>query len=126
VLRLSFGGGVVQSRAELDRRIRALLHDNAERLGLPCRDPEDPVGCFAELIGRAHAEHGERVVVLVDEYDKPILDNLTRPDIAREARDGLRICRALSILTSAKMTCRLPLAGGRHAWLPGRGPMPPR
>jgi hypothetical protein len=90
VFRLSFGGGVVQSRAELDRRIRALLHDNAERLGLPCRDPEDPVGCFAELIARAHAEHGERVVVLVDEYDKPILDNLTRPDIAREARDGLR------------------------------------
>ncbi|WP_295887192.1 ATP-binding protein [uncultured Thiohalocapsa sp.] len=90
VIRLSFGGGVVQSRAELDRRIRALLHDNAERLGLPCRDPDDPVGCFAELIARAHAEHGERVVVLVDEYDKPILDNLTRPDVAREARDGLR------------------------------------
>jgi hypothetical protein len=28
--------------------------------------------------------------VLVDEYDKPILDNLTRPEIAREMRDGLR------------------------------------
>jgi hypothetical protein len=28
--------------------------------------------------------------VLVDEYDKPILDNITRPDIAREMRDGLR------------------------------------
>ena len=33
---------------------------------------------------------GERVVVLVDEYDKPILDNLTDPDTARELRDGLR------------------------------------
>jgi hypothetical protein len=29
-------------------------------------------------------------VVLVDEYDKPILDNLTCPDIARQMRDGLR------------------------------------
>ena len=28
--------------------------------------------------------------VLVDEYDKPILDNITEPDIAREMRDGLR------------------------------------
>ncbi|WP_200336346.1 AAA family ATPase, partial [Thiocystis violacea] len=28
--------------------------------------------------------------VLVDEYDKPILDNLTRPETAREMRDGLR------------------------------------
>ncbi len=90
VIRLSFGGGVVQSRAELDRRILRLLCDNADRLGVPCRDPQDPVVCFSELIARAHAEHGERVVVLVDEYDKPILDNLTRPDLAREARDGLR------------------------------------
>ena len=29
-------------------------------------------------------------MVLVDEYDKPILDNLTDPDRARELRDGLR------------------------------------
>jgi hypothetical protein len=28
--------------------------------------------------------------VLVDEYDKPILDNLTKPDLAIEMRDGLR------------------------------------
>ena len=47
-------------------------------------------GCFGELIRTAHAATGERVVVLVDEYDKPILDNLTTPEIAREIRDGLR------------------------------------
>jgi hypothetical protein len=29
-------------------------------------------------------------VVLVDEYDKPILDNITDPGTAREMRDGLR------------------------------------
>ena len=28
--------------------------------------------------------------MLIDEYDKPILDNLTRPEVARELRDGLR------------------------------------
>ncbi len=33
---------------------------------------------------------GQRVVVLVDEYDKPILDNLTDPEMARDLRDGLR------------------------------------
>jgi len=31
---------------------------------------------FGELIRLARKQHGERVVVLVDEYDKPILDNL--------------------------------------------------
>jgi len=29
-------------------------------------------------------------VVLVDEYDKPILDNIEEPETAREIRDGLR------------------------------------
>jgi hypothetical protein len=90
VVRFSFGGGVIQSRAELDRRILALLRKNQETLGVVCRDPEDIVGCFSELIETAHAAHGERVVVLVDEYDKPILDNLSNPDSAREIRDGLR------------------------------------
>ena len=90
VIRLSFGGGVLQARAELDRRILDLLHKNQEALGIACRDTTDIVGCFSELIQRAHAANGERVVVLVDEYDKPILDNLTDPDTAKAMRDGLR------------------------------------
>ncbi len=90
VIRLSFGGGLVQDRAELDRRIIDLLHRNQRALGLTCRDTADVAGCFAELIELAHAAVGQPVVVLVDEYDKPILDNLTRPEVAREMRDGLR------------------------------------
>jgi len=90
VIRLSFGGGLVQSRAELDRRILALLRTNQQALGLTCSDDADTAGCFAELIRNAHAETGEPVVVLVDEYDKPILDNLSDPDTARAMRDGLR------------------------------------
>ena len=90
VIRLSFGGGVIQSRAELERRILALLRKNQEALGVRCGDQTDIVGCFSELIERAHAATGERVVVLVDEYDKPILDNITAPATAREMRDGLR------------------------------------
>ena len=46
--------------------------------------------CFAELIRFAHEKSGQRVVVLVDEYDKPILDNLLKPDVAKDIRDGLR------------------------------------
>ncbi len=42
------------------------------------------------MIRKAHAGTGERVVVLVDEYDKPILDNITNPALARAMRDSLR------------------------------------
>ena len=90
VIRLSFAGGVIQNRTELDRRILALLRKNAQALAVACSDPTDIVGCFSDLIEAAHSASGERVVVLVDEYDKPILDNLTQPDRARELRDGLR------------------------------------
>ncbi|MEF3168918.1 MAG: ATP-binding protein, partial [Deltaproteobacteria bacterium] len=38
----------------------------------------------------AAQKHGRRAVVLVDEYDKPILDNLTNPEVARAMREGLR------------------------------------
>ncbi|WP_295457413.1 ATP-binding protein [uncultured Thiodictyon sp.] len=90
VIRLSFGGGVLHERGELTRRIIDLLHRNQRALGITCRDTDDIAGCFGDLIELAHAATGQRVVVLVDEYDKPILDNLTDPDAARAMRDGLR------------------------------------
>ncbi|WP_341646888.1 ATP-binding protein [Thauera sp. SDU_THAU2] len=90
VIRLSFGSGVMESRAELDERIAYLLEHNAQRLGLDELPPGPVPNRFGTLIERAGQRHGRRVVVLVDEYDKPILDNLTRPDVARQMRDGLR------------------------------------
>lgn len=89
IIRFSFGGGVVQNPEDLERKIREQLHINQAALGLSCTEPGIE-GCFAELIRQAHAATAQRVVVLVDEYDKPILDNLTRPDTARIVRDGLR------------------------------------
>jgi hypothetical protein len=90
VIRISFGQGTLHSRAELDRRITLLLQDNYERLGLELPQGQDIAGLFSQLIRRAQVASGERVVVLVDEYDKPILDNITEPTIARAMRDGLR------------------------------------
>jgi hypothetical protein len=89
VVRLSFAEGVLQSREQLDRRIEDLLRINREALSVAVHPPLDLAGAFGELIRRTHAHYGERVVVLVDEYDKPILDNLSHPDTARELRDGL-------------------------------------
>jgi hypothetical protein len=90
VIHISFGGGMLQSRAELDRRIRDILRVNRERLQIDCPDAEDITGCFGEMIRRAHAASGRRVVILVDEYDKPILDNLEDISTAEKMRDGLK------------------------------------
>jgi hypothetical protein len=89
LIRLSFADGVLQSRAQLDEKISELLADNAARLGVSSAH-RSLSGQFHGLISAAAARYGERTVVLVDEYDKPILDNLSAPDTAREMRDGLR------------------------------------
>ena len=89
VIRISFGGGVVHDRAALEHKIGEQLRINQAALGLRCTETGSD-GCLAELLRLAHAATGRRVVVLVDEYDKPILDNLTTPEIARALRDALR------------------------------------
>ena len=91
VVRLSFAEGRMFSAAGLDAQIDALLDENAARYGVVIDPP--PLGVhlrFSQLIQRLAAQTGQRVVVLVDEYDKPILDNLTQPEVARAMREGLR------------------------------------
>jgi len=90
VIKLSFGGGVLKTERELTEKLEELFRDNAQRLGLVCDYAFDDRRCFAQLIRLAHEKYGQRVVVLVDEYDKPILDNITKSTIALGMREGLR------------------------------------
>jgi hypothetical protein len=98
VIRIDFGQGEVHSRAELDQRLHELLDHHARRLGIAFH-AQSIGGRFAELLGEAARLAGQRAVVLVDEYDKPILDNLGDPEVAGAMRDGLR--SFYSVLKSA-------------------------
>ncbi|MCL2423732.1 MAG: ATP-binding protein [Micrococcales bacterium] len=90
VVRLGFAEGVLTDRAALDERIVVQLKRNADRLGLgPMPDYQIP-DLFIWLIQQAEKVHGRQAVVLVDEYDKPILDNLADTGVATQMRDGLR------------------------------------
>jgi hypothetical protein len=89
VIRLSFAEGVLETRAQLDDRINEMLHEQASRHHVETTY-DSIAGRFSELIRLLHTQAGERVVVLIDEYDKPILDNLRDPEAARAMRDGLR------------------------------------
>ncbi len=89
VLRFSFGGGVVRDAQDLQGRIDSHLRRFEEAHGLHAVDASLPER-FRTLILQLSAKAGQRVVVLVDEYDKPILDNIEHPEQARAIRDGLR------------------------------------
>ena len=89
VVRLSFGAGVLKTAEDLT----ASIHKQLARLEHEHAVPQTftrASGRLADLLETLHDRTGKRVVVLVDEYDKPILDNLGDPEMARTMRDGLR------------------------------------
>ncbi len=89
VIRISFGGGVLHDLEALGQVLHQHLEEHERRFELPARYP-DPRSRLRDLIGRLHARQGAGVVVLVDEYDKPILDNLATPKQALAMREALK------------------------------------
>jgi hypothetical protein len=89
VIRISFAGGGLGSPERLEQRIFEILDENEQRLGVQCRH-RSVSGRFIELVQRAHERHGATVVVLVDEYDKPLLDQIHDRPLAAQMRDGLK------------------------------------
>ena len=89
VVRLDFGGGDFTQPEELLASLGKQLDRIEEQAKLERRYDTGP-GRLADLLERLHDQAGQRVVVLVDEYDKPILDALGEPELARAHRDYLR------------------------------------
>ena len=79
VIKLDFANGGVRSADELDSWLEFNLRENQERLGVQCQQLHNKGACFGELIQKSSEKYGTKVVVLVDEYDKPILDNIENP-----------------------------------------------
>ena len=89
VIHISFGGGVIKSPEILDKSIHAIIKENARNYGIAIT--EDTLNFqFRELIQKLHHKYQQKVVILVDEYDKPILDNITDIALATEIREGLK------------------------------------
>ncbi len=90
VVRLSFDGQY-NSPEEIDQHIHGKLKRIADDAGIDLGETSSKGSEHLEaLIHRLHQSTGQQVAVLVDEYDKPILDVLDRPEVARANRDYLR------------------------------------
>ena len=89
VVRLSFGAGQFAKDGEIDAKLSEQL-GTAERHFEVATTYETISGRFASLLRGLHRKTGQAVVVLVDEYDKPILDTLEQSKMALANRDFLR------------------------------------
>ncbi len=89
VVRLSFDGRYNEPE-DVERSIIGQLTIIERNAGLaPSPECTGPVRLL-DLLDRLHHATGQRVAVLVDEYDKPILDVLEDPSLAKANRDALR------------------------------------
>ena len=88
VVRLDFSQGDYKQADYLHANVAAQLDRIERRVDLASRYPTAPER-FGDLIEALHERTGRRVTVLVDEYDKPILDALEEPETARANRDYL-------------------------------------
>ena len=80
----------MSSLEKLERVALDILQQNQERLGVSCKKTQSADGCFEELIQKSYEKYQKPVVILIDEYDKPILDNIEDIRRAHENRDFLR------------------------------------
>ncbi len=109
VIHLDMGSAQTKTVPELKRFWRDMIKDEAKRNGVAFRDDENPAIALKNLINdlydrtleeqrKVTAEHGSdaneskdegQVVVLIDEYDKPLLGHLMTPQVT-EFKDALK------------------------------------
>ena len=89
VIKIDFFGDLRTPEA-LKKRILKTLKTNQERLDVVCEDLDDFGVCFQELIEQSYKKYNQQVVILIDEYDKAILDNLEQMDVASENREIIK------------------------------------
>jgi hypothetical protein len=90
VIKLSFGAGVIKDTDDLNVRILTILEENQKKLNLQCTNVSNSRECFKELIQLTYDKYQQQVVILVDEYDKPILDSIEDKEGSTQIRDGLK------------------------------------
>ena len=89
VLRLSFGGGNFKEPRQVEANMMDQLAAAERRAGV-ASEAITAAGRLGSLLEALHRDAGQPVAVLIDEYDKPILDALDAPETARANRDFLR------------------------------------
>jgi hypothetical protein len=91
VIRIDFAKDIVR-KEDYKRRVIQELEKNYINNEIEQRieKEEDEVGLFEKLIISIYKKYSKQVVILVDEYDKPILDVIENKKEAEEVRKELK------------------------------------
>ncbi|MEA3513452.1 MAG: ATP-binding protein [Campylobacterota bacterium] len=89
VIKISWDGKN-RSSEDLEQSLKETLKNNQERLSVECEDDLDLTICFKRLITASYEKYNQKVVILIDEYDKPILDIVDDIEQAKEHREFIK------------------------------------
>lgn len=89
VFHFDLGGKEYRTRADLENKLINILDNIKEEYKLTSSQTS-PELIFSDLLKAAAEKHGNNVVVLVDEYDKPLLENFEDKTVAEEYRSLIR------------------------------------
>ena len=89
VLHFDLSGASYTDMEALNDKIGRQLETLESRFGVVKKYKTFPVR-FDNLIECAYNKTGRQVVILIDEYDKPVIDNLDSPELQDKMRETLR------------------------------------
>ena len=75
VLKISFGVNSYENNERLRSRLDSIVSENEARYNIE-KQSDDPAERFANIIREVSKKFNQKLVILIDEYDKPILDAL--------------------------------------------------
>ncbi len=109
VIKISFGSGVHRNVKELQESFLYALTLNEDTYTIDVNN-DNLKNRFSELIQKLSKKYSSKVVVLIDEYDKPILDNITDIPTATAIREELK--NYYSVLKDADQYLKLVFITG--------------
>jgi len=89
VIHLDMSGGKHMEKEELKEYLSDMLEEQEDLLGVTGKD-KSPNLRFKDLILNLYKQTGKQVVVLIDEYDAPLLDAVHDKDKLEELRNVMR------------------------------------
>ena len=110
VIRLDLNGQKYATEAQFNESMDRIMQAAEQRLGIKTEGNPDPTFRFGDLLQSSYKSTGKPVVILIDEYDKPIVDNIDEPELMDYCRRSLQ--SIYSVMKSNDAIIRMGLLTG--------------
>ena len=90
VVRLNLSRGKYYELDRMHGTVNSILRDHEQRWNVTPEDKYNYDERLTNIIHEAYRQTGQKVVILIDEYDAPMLDSIKSPELQDQIRDRIR------------------------------------